>query len=81
MKTLARCFLAGIYAVAFTEAAFAQQTSLQHCQKLKDGIDRYTQLRKSGGSGDQMDAWKRSRRDLEKQFRGLRCKYYRTQLE
>ncbi|WP_133300639.1 hypothetical protein [Seongchinamella sediminis] len=61
--------------------AFAQQASVEQCQKLRDGIARYDELRRNGGSGSQMDSWKRSRRKLDKQFRKLGCKYYRGRLE
>ncbi len=59
----------------------AQQASLDYCQKLKDGIVRYDELRRGGGRGSQMDAWKRSRRKLDKQFRESGCRYYRGRLK
>ena len=52
---------------------------LRQCQKLKDRIEHYDQLRRKGGA--QMDNWKRARRDLEKQFRDLKCRYYRLQFK
>lgn len=61
--------------------AEAQQASLEQCQKLKDGIARYDALRRKGGSGSQMDSWKRERRKLDKQFRKLGCRYYRGRLQ
>jgi len=65
---------------AGTGVVSAQQASLEQCQKLKDGIARYDELRRNGGSGSQMDGWKRSRRKLDKEFRKLGCKYYRGRL-
>ena len=62
-------------------AAGAQQLSLDRCQQLKDDIARYTEMRRSGGPSAQMDAWKRARRERERQFRHGNCRYYRFQLE
>ena len=67
--------------IAGTAGAFAQQATLEHCQKLKDGIVKYNELRRNGGAGSQMDSWKRSRRELDKEFRKLGCKYYRERLK
>lgn len=73
-----------VFSVCVTGAAshaYAQQASLEQCQKLKDGMARYDELRRNGGGGNQMDAWKRSRRKLDKQFRDSGCKYYRGRLK
>ena len=59
----------------------AQSASLQQCQQYKDQIARYTSLRRNGGSGKQMDAWKRSRRDSEKAYSGHYCWRYRRPLQ
>ena len=64
-------------AVAIAE----QSTIVAQCQKLKSGIGRYDQLRRDGGSGSQMDAWKRERWALEKQYRKLGCRYHRWKLD
>ncbi|MEP1469726.1 MAG: hypothetical protein ABJK25_02020 [Halieaceae bacterium] len=61
--------------------ASAQSASLQQCQQYKDQIERYTSLRRNGGSGKQMDAWKRSRRDSEKAYSNHYCWRYRRQLQ
>ncbi len=70
----------GLIAVSQLNPVAAQETSLEQCQKLKNDIARYSALRRDGGSGAQMDAWKQRRRELEKQFRQLRCKQYRWQM-
>ncbi|MEP5568892.1 MAG: hypothetical protein ABJN62_13715 [Halioglobus sp.] len=59
----------------------AQQMRLEQCRKLQLKIQKYDELRQQGGSGSQMDAWKRNRRALEKQFRTGGCRYYRWQLK
>ena len=61
--------------------ATAQSVSLQQCQQYKNQIDRYTGLRRNGGSGKQMDAWKRARRDSEKAYSNHYCWRYRRQLQ
>ena len=67
-------------ASVFSPVALTQQTSLEQCRKLQLKIEKYDELRSQGGSGSQMDAWKRSRRALEKQFRAGGCRYYRWEL-
>ena len=62
-------------------AGSAPEPALQQCQKLKDKIEEYDQLRRKGGTGAQMDSWKRSRRELEKAFRAQGCHYYRRELK
>lgn len=59
----------------------AQSISLEQCQQYKDQVTRYTSLRRNGGSGKQMDAWKRSRREAEKAFSDNYCWRYRRQLQ
>ena len=64
----------------WSATASAQRISLEKCQHYKDQVARYTSLRRNGGSGKQMDAWKRSRRENEKAFSGNDCWRYRRQL-
>ena len=77
MKRLLFCLLIG-GGFQLPAASLAQESTIvAQCQKLKSGIARYDQLRRDGGSGARMDAWKRERRTLEKQYRKLGCKYHR----
>lgn len=76
-----RVFFVVVVALFSCSAAIAQQASLEECRKLQLKIEQYDELRSKGGSGAQMDAWKRSRRVLEKQFRTVGCRYYRWQLK
>ncbi len=62
-------------------AASAQPEVLRECQKIKDKIDHYNELRRAGGSGAKMDAWKRARRKLEKKFRDAGCRDYLGELQ
>ena len=80
MKSCLLC-LAIVIASFFCPVVLAQQESLEECRKLQLKIERYDELRSNGGSGPQMDAWNRSRRALEKQFRTGGCRYYRWELK
>jgi hypothetical protein len=85
MTKILRAILCGwillVFAAASGTAGAAPEKAVQQCQKLKDRIEHYDQLRRKGGSGPQMDSWKRTRRDLEKQFRDLGCRHYRWELK
>lgn len=78
-RLLFHCGLLASLALAMP-AASAQQLPLDKCQQLKDDIERYTEMRRRGGSSAQMDAWKRARREREHQFRNGNCRYYRVEL-
>jgi hypothetical protein len=60
--------------------AAAQDASLEQCQALKDRIERYTALRRKGGSTRQMEGWKKQLRSAEEQFRDKDCRAYRREL-
>lgn len=70
-----------VLVVAASPMAVDAKSNLDQCRKLYAKIQHYDELRRVGGGGAQMDAWKRSRRSLEKQFRSLGCRYYRGQLD
>ena len=80
MKTTVIVALGFTFAV-ISPVTLAQQKSLEQCRKLQLNIEKYDELRQQGGSGSQMDAWKRNRRALEKQFRAGGCRYYRWELK
>ncbi len=79
-KLLVYCGLLASLAIA-THVAGAQQLPLEKCQQLKDDIERYDEMRRNGGPSAQMDAWKRARREHEREFRTGNCRYFRFQLE
>lgn len=79
-RTNAVC-LAALLVGSFHMDAGAQSATLEECQKMKDKIDHYNDLRREGGSGAQMDAWKRARRKLEQRFRDEGCRSYLWELE
>ena len=56
--------------------ATAQKASVEDCKKLKQRIDQFRELRRKGGPGKQMDAWKRALRESEKAFRAQGCSTY-----
>jgi len=51
----------------------AKKASLKTCRKLKSKLDKYTELRRRGGSAAKMDGWKRARKDAAEAFRKQRC--------
>ena len=60
--------------------ADAQDASLEQCQALKDRIERYTALRRKGGSASKMEGWKKQLRRAEEKFREQGCRAYRREL-
>ena len=74
--------LAAVITSAFmSPASQAQKITLEECQKLKDKIERYNNQRRTGGSGKQMDAWKRSRRESEQVYSKSYCWRYGRKLQ
>lgn len=74
------CYVVALWLFFSSATAVAQAATLKECRQWKDEIEKYDELRSHGGSGSQMDTWKRSRRELEKRFRGGGCRYYRWEL-
>lgn len=59
----------------------AETATIAKCQTLKDRIERYTSMRRKGGSASQMQQWKEQIRASEQQFRRLECKDHRRKLQ
>jgi hypothetical protein len=53
--------------------ATASNSKLERCRYLHHRIEHFTRLRRSGGSGAQMERWRRSRQRLEEEYRRKRC--------
>jgi hypothetical protein len=68
--------LIALIAVILPTAAVGQSLSKKECKSIKAKIDNYESLRKKGGSGSQMDAWKRALRQHEEHYRKAGCKKY-----
>ena len=64
-----------------TPAAIGQAASLEKCQSLKDRVDRYTVLRRKGGSAGKMEGWKKQLRKAEAKFREEGCHQYLRRLK
>lgn len=62
------------------QPATERSAELERCEKLRDRIERYGDLRRRGGSGSQMDRWKRALREAEAEFREKGCEEYRREL-
>ncbi len=54
----------------------AQEVSLAQCQQWQDKIDKYTELRREGGSSSQMDSWRKKRREYNDKFYKADCRKY-----
>ncbi len=65
----------------FSSGSLAKDPEVARCKKLQKEIQKYTELRRSGGSGSQMDAWKRARREKEQAFRDADCDAYSWELQ
>lgn len=70
-----------VFVPIFSPLMLAQSASLDDCQKLKERIEKYTELRRGGGSAERMDAWKRSRTRAEEMFRENDCHWYGNELK
>ena len=58
-----------------------EDDELIRCQALKDRIERYTVLRRKGGSTSKMEAWRDQLRSAEAEFREIGCRVYRRELK
>ena len=53
--------------------AYAGDGSPEQCRRLEERIERYTELRRSGGTAAQMTSWRRSRSEAEAAYRNYNC--------
>lgn len=67
--------------VVATTTAWAQDTNLKQCQRYKDQADRYQELRRKGGHGEQMDEWKNKMREYQQQYRDGNCHKHSRKLK
>jgi hypothetical protein len=79
MNKLSKCMIYLSVCIA-PVTAYAQEAPLEKCQSLQEQIERYNQLRRTGGSGSEMARWKRQRRESEASFRRLSCREYGREL-
>jgi hypothetical protein len=75
-----RAVTALLLALLITSPVAAQTAKLAKCQTVNDRIERYTGLRRKGGSTSQMQQWKEQLRANEDQFYRMDCKNYRRKL-
>jgi hypothetical protein len=66
--------IAMILSLIFSAATIADPMPLDACKRLQSQIESYNDLRRKGGSGSQMESWKKSRKRLEEKFRAGECK-------
>jgi len=70
-----------IYAIAlsvasFTPTSYAEQGSLKQCQRIDKRIDKLDTLRRKGGSGKQMEKWRKQRHKLSDKAYHLNCRKF-----
>ncbi len=72
-----------IFFLLFTTVAYAghERGTLKECQKIKDRIERYTNLRRAGGSGRQMSGWQKKRNYYKEQYSEKDCMRHRNHLK
>ena len=66
--------------LASGQSVAGDEAIIRQCKNLQAEISRYDELRRNGGSGPQMDAWKRARSAAQSEFRELGCHYRYHQL-
>ena len=62
-----------VTALFCSRASCAGEASPEQCERLRERIEKYDSLRRGGGSGSQMAAWKRAREAAKKAYRKHRC--------
>lgn len=67
--------------VAMSAYAGHEPGTLEQCQKIKDQIDRYTDLRRAGGTGRQMSNWQKRRNYYKDQYSEKDCMRHRNHLK
>ena len=63
-----------------TAAGPGVDDDLERCRWLHARIAHYTRLRRAGGSGVQMERWRRARQSHEAEYRQKRCHRYGSRL-
>ncbi len=58
-----------------------EQGSLERCQNIKNQIERYTHLRRSGGTARSMEQWKQGRDQYNELYTELNCIKWRNKLK
>lgn len=77
---MVKSFPAVFCSVVLASATVAADDTLEQCRELQAEMDRYEELRRDGGSAEDMDAWKRARRESQAEFRDLGCHYRHHEL-
>lgn len=54
---------------------------VRQCQLVKDNIDRYVKLKRKGGSGSQMNTWRKKINSYKSQYIKQDCKRVRAHLK
>jgi hypothetical protein len=67
--------------ISCTPYVNADQGTLGECQRIKDRIEHYTNLKRAGGSAKQMASWHKKRNDYKAKYSSNRCSKHRKELK
>ncbi len=65
----------------YSVADDADAHKIRICQRIKDKIGYYTDLRRKGGSADYMNSLAKKRNDYKDKYSDNNCKKYRNHLD
>ena len=65
--------LSGLVQEVHAMARADPDDALQRCRYLHERIEYYTDRRRIGGNGVQMERWRKSRQRFEQEYRERRC--------
>ncbi len=55
--------------------------SLKQCQRVQDQIEKYTHLRRAGGSAKKMASWQKKRNHYKDLYSEYHCSRFRNELK
>lgn len=61
--------------------SYAKPGSLKQCQRVQDRIERYTHLRRAGGSAKKMASWQKKRNHYKDLYSKYHCSRFRNKLK
>jgi len=71
-----------IISFLITSPAVAAENSavIAQCKSIQNQIEHYSDLKRGGGNGRQMNQWHKQRNKYKSEFSKLKCYKYRAQL-
>lgn len=81
MKPKYFAFLILILSLASPYSTANEESLVRQCQSIKDNIDRYVKLKRKGGSGSQMNNWRKQINNYKNKYIKQDCKRVRARLK